>query len=180
MKIKAKKSMVMNSHCIDVIVDDDRWLVDDLKDFANIVFGKTLGYVQENNLNNGIGFEKPIRVCLCLNDDCEVQKLNAEFRGKDKPTNVLSFANIDDDDFVSSLSFEVEVELGDIIMAFETVKAESEQKGILLKDHFAHLLVHGLLHLFGYDHQDDDEADEMEGYEIKILELLGIANPYID
>ena len=169
-----------NSHCLDVIIDDDRWLVDDIENFAKLIFSKTLEYVQKNELDNGIGFEKPIRVCLCLNNDCEVQKLNSEFRGKDKPTNVLSFANVDDEDFLSDLSFEEEIELGDIIMAVETVQSEAEQKGILLKDHFAHLLIHGLLHLFGYDHQNDEEADEMEGFEIKVLELLGISNPYVD
>ena len=169
-----------NSHCLDVIIDDDRWLVDDIENFANLIFSKTLEYIKKNELDNGIGFEKPIRVCLCLNNDNEVQRLNSEFRGKDKPTNVLSFANIDDEDFLSDLNFEEEVELGDIIMAIETVQFEAEQKGILLKDHFAHLLIHGLLHLFGYDHQNDEESDEMESFEIKILELLGIANPYID
>ncbi len=170
----------MNKSCLDVIVDDDRWLVDDLEDFAQVVFSKTLSYVEKNDLDKGIGFDKPIRACLCLNNNSEVQKLNAEFRGKDQPTNVLSFANIDDVDFKSILNQEDEIELGDIIMAFETVKSEAEQKIIPLRNHFAHLLVHGLLHLFGYDHQDDGEADEMEGFEIEILFQLGISNPYID
>ncbi len=170
----------MNNHCLDIIIDDDRWLVDDLKNFAQIVFSKILSYVKKNNLDKGIGFDKPIRACLCLSNDSEVQKLNAEFRGKDKTTNVLSFANIDDDDFISNLNLEEEVELGDIIMAFETVKNEAGQKKISLNSHFAHLLIHGLLHLFGYDHQNDEEADEMENFEIEILAQLGIGNPYID
>ena len=168
------------NHYLDIIIDDDRWLVNDIEDFADIVFSKTLEYVLENGLCKSLDIGKPIRVCLCLNNDYEVQKLNSEFRGKDKPTNVLSFANIDDDDFLPSLAFEEEIELGDIIMAIETLQSEASQKGILLKDHFAHLLIHGLLHLFGYDHQDDNEADEMEGFEINILKLMGIANPYVD
>ena len=108
----------------------------------------------------------------------EVQKLNREFRAKDKPTNVLSFANIDDEGFEDEFLSADMIELGDIIMAFETLQNEADIKKISLEDHFAHLLVHGILHLFGYDHQKDEEADEMEDIEINILEKMDIANPY--
>lgn len=170
----------MSDNRIDIIIDDDRWtkLIKNADEWAEEVFETALSYLQEQDMGWEIGFDKPIIVTLDLNNDAEVQKLNAEFRGKDKPTNVLSFANIDDDEFVNGLEEADEIELGDIIIALETLEAEAEQKGILLKDHFAHLLIHGILHLFGYDHQDDDEADEMEGIEIQILQNLNIRNPY--
>ena len=173
--------MVMNNH-IYVIFDDSRWNddLDDCEVWANEIFAQTLRYLKENNL----GFEgwenKDIIINLSLSNGESVRKLNAQFRGKDKPTNVLSFANIDDDDFENMLETSNEIELGDIVVALETLKKEAEVKNILLRNHFAHLTVHGILHLFGYDHQDDDEADEMESIEIEILKNLGIENPYND
>ena len=115
---------------------------------------------------------------MSLSNNEEVQKLNREFRAKDKPTNVLSFANIDDEGFEDEFLSADMIELGDIIMTYETLQNEADIKKISLKDHFAHLLVHGILHLFGYDHQKDEEADEMENIEINILEKMDIANPY--
>lgn len=169
----------MNNH-LEILVDDERWLqvFDDVEAFGALVFEKALGYLQQNALGDAVGFDKPILINLSLNNNAEVQRLNAEFRGKDKPTNVLSFANIDDDDFEMMRDEAEEVELGDIIVALETLEDEAAQKGISLKDHFAHLLIHGILHLFGYDHIEDDEAEEMEGIEICILKLLNIDNPY--
>lgn len=172
--------MVMNSNLLNVIFDDDNWSqkLPEVEDWANEVFDKALNFLSENDL----GFEgwdnKPVSIALSLSNNDEVQKLNCEFRGKDKPTNVLSFANIDDDFFEDEFLSQDVIELGDIIMAFETLEEEAKIKNISLKSHFAHLLVHGILHLFGYDHVEDDEADEMEGIEIDILKELGIANPY--
>lgn len=119
-------------------------------------------------------------VNLCLGDDEQVHKLNREFRGMDKPTNVLSFANIDGDEFWEAIEEEGsnEVELGDIILAFETLQREAEIKGISVYAHYCHLLVHGFLHLLGFDHQDDKEAEEMEALETEILALFSIDDPY--
>lgn len=172
--------MVMNSSSLDVIFDDERWeqKLPNIDAFANDVFDKAIEFLTVNEL----GFEgwnhKPVSISLSLSNNIEVQKLNREFRGKDKPTNVLSFANIDDEAFEEEfLNCDV-VELGNIIMAMETLEDEAKIKNISLPNHFAHLLIHGILHLFGYDHIDDDEADEMEGIEIDILKELNIANPY--
>jgi len=110
---------------------------------------------------------------LVLTDDAEVQGLNAAWRKKDKPTNVLSFP-----------AFEIEAGLkpgpmlGDIVLAYETVKREAEQESKSFEDHTSHLIVHGLLHLLGYDHENDTEAEHMEGLETTILGKMGIDDPY--
>lgn len=172
--------MVMNSNLLSVIFDDENWekKLPDVESWANEVFDKALNFLSKNDL----GFEgwnnKPVSIALSLSNNAEVQKLNREFRAKDKPTNVLSFANIDDEFFEDEFLSEDVVELGDIIMAVETLENEADIKGISLKNHFAHLLIHGILHLFGYDHIEDDEAEEMEGIEVDILKELGIADPY--
>jgi probable rRNA maturation factor len=119
-------------------------------------------------------------ISLSLSDDASVQKLNAQFRGKDKPTNVLSFPSV-------ALSAEAREELrtvegsfalGDVILALETVSREAQEQDKTIKDHARHLLVHGVMHLFGYNHIDDAEAEQMEAIEIRILNSLGIDNPY--
>ena len=96
----------------------------------------------------------------------------------DKPTNVLSFANIDDENFEQDISLSDKIELGDIIIAFETMQREAKEKNITLHDHYCHLFTHGLLHLLGFDHIEDDEAEYMEDFEIQILKTMDIANPY--
>ncbi|MEZ5896291.1 MAG: rRNA maturation RNase YbeY [Parvularculaceae bacterium] len=110
-------------------------------------------------------------VSLVFTDDASVQRLNAQFRGRDNATNVLSFppgdAPVAEHDY-----------LGDIALAFETCAREATAKNIPLGDHAAHLIVHGVLHLIGYDHEDDDEAEEMERRESEILVTLGVADPY--
>ena len=168
--------MVMNNQ-LNVIVDDEKWPEDCIGKACDI-FDAAIEYLQKNNLGNEIGFSKPIVINLSLSDNNTVQQLNAEFRKMDKPTNVLSFANIDSDDFCENIKQEKQIELGDIIIALGVLQEEAKVKNISLKDHFAHLLVHGILHLFGYDHQDDKDAEEMEQIEINILSRLNINNPY--
>lgn len=172
--------MVMNSNSLNVIFDDERWnkKISDVETFADKVFAETLRFLSKNDLGFDGWNNKPVSISLSLSNNAEVQKLNREFRGKDKPTNVLSFANIDDEAFEDEFLSEDVIELGDIIMAVETLEDEAGIKSILIENHFAHLLIHGILHLFGYDHVEDDEADEMEGIEIDILKVLNIANPY--
>jgi probable rRNA maturation factor len=109
---------------------------------------------------------------LVLTDDARIRELNRDWRGFDKPTNVLSFPAADaDDDDPGPL-------LGDVVVAHETTAREAEAEGKTMEDHVAHLLVHGLLHLFGFDHEVDADADEMEALEVEILARLGIADPY--
>lgn len=118
---------------------------------------------------------------LLLTNDAEIQILNAEWRGKDKPTNVLSFPMLEREDLLA-LSAEGPPELlGDLALALETCQREAAEKGISLEHHTAHLIIHGLLHLAGYDHETSSEdARQMESLEIKALALMGIADPYGD
>ena len=122
-----------------------------------------------------------VEVAVRLTDDAEVHTLNRDFRGKDKPTNVLSFPQVQHD-LLEGLanSDDGEILLGDIVLARETCVREAEEKGISIVDHATHLIVHGALHLVGYDHMDDASAAAMEALEVKALASLGIANPYAD
>jgi probable rRNA maturation factor len=122
-----------------------------------------------------------IEISIRLADDDEVQKLNAQYRQKDKPTNVLSFPMIQPDllDTVTTNSDDGEVLLGDIVLAHGVCAREAEERGISITNHATHLIVHGTLHLLGYDHLGDDEAEAMEAIETDALASLGLADPYL-
>lgn len=116
---------------------------------------------------------------LLFTSDAEIQALNREWRSKDKPTNVLSFPMLSREKLLALAAEGPPEMLGDIALAFETCAREAGEKGVPLEHHAAHLIVHGLLHLAGHDHETGpDAADEMESIEIKALALMGIANPY--
>ena len=122
-----------------------------------------------------------VEISVRLTDDAEVRTLNAQYRHKDKPTNVLSFPMVQPDllDTVGQNSDDGEVLLGDIVLAFETCAREAAEKGIDIADHATHLIVHGTLHLLGYDHSEEGEAAAMEAIEVDALTSLGIADPYL-
>ena len=114
-------------------------------------------------------------------DDAEVHVLNREWRGKDKPTNVLSFPMLERQDLLDLSPDGPPELLGDIALALETCEREAAEKGLRLDQHATHLIVHGLLHLAGHDHEiSPEDARIMEQLEIKTLALLGIADPYGD
>jgi probable rRNA maturation factor len=114
-------------------------------------------------------------------NNAEVHALNAEWRGKDKPTNVLSFPMLDRAELLALTPEGPPELLGDIVLALETCQREADDKGISLEHHTTHLIVHGLLHLAGYDHETSPEdARIMELLEIKALAQMGIADPYGD
>lgn len=120
--------------------------------------------------------EGPAELSVVLADDELVHRLNREYRGKDKPTNVLSFALTEAEE--PDAQEGVPVMLGDVILAYETVAREAAEQRKSLQDHMTHLVMHGVLHLLGYDHETDDEAEEMEALETRLLATLGIADPY--
>mgnify|MGYP002869033942 CR=1 FL=1 len=166
---------------LDVLVEDDRWTenVDfDAVKVAEELKDLTFRFVADSAEHELLVLDKTFNVNVALSNDEEVHRLNKEFRQMDKPTNVLSFANIDDDAFWEILPKEKVIDLGDIILAFETLVAEAQIKNISVYAHFCHLLVHGFLHILGFDHQEDDEAEEMEELEIDILAAFSIDNPY--
>jgi probable rRNA maturation factor len=109
------------------------------------------------------------RLCIVLSSNAAVRALNRDWRGKDKPTNVLSFPSGD---------ARQPQALGDVILAFETVLQEAHRQGKQPRHHLSHLVVHGILHLLGYDHETAREAAIMEGRERRILARLGVADPY--
>jgi probable rRNA maturation factor len=118
-------------------------------------------------------------VSVRLTDDAEVQRLNGQYRGKPQPTNVLSFPMVQPDLLDSLASTDDgEVLLGDIVLAEGVVAREAAAKAIPVADHARHLIVHGFLHLLGYDHEGDSEADAMEAIERTALARIGIADPY--
>ena len=120
------------------------------------------------------GFKDP-EVCIRVVDEKESQQLNATYRGKDKPTNVLSFPAALDAQMLEQTQLEL---LGDIVICASVIAAEAREQGKSLSDHFAHMVVHGMLHLYGYDHETRAAADEMESIEREILDRFGVNDPY--
>jgi probable rRNA maturation factor len=124
--------------------------------------------------------ERTVELSIRLAGDADVQALNSEWRGKDKPTNVLSFPMAAADELAEAAIPGPELMLGDIILARGVCAAEAAEKAIPIEDHAAHLMVHGTLHLLGYDHMDEAGAADMEAREIRALARMGIADPYAE
>ncbi|MDR3155835.1 MAG: rRNA maturation RNase YbeY [Holosporaceae bacterium] len=139
-----------------------------------------------------------VEICFLFTDDEEIRILNKTYRGIDKPTNVLSFPsnavletahddtrNIFYEYFANNYGVDEDSSccnicaLGSVVFAYETIERESRSQRKIMEYHLHHLVVHSVLHLLGYDHESDQEAEQMEALEIKILNKLGVANPYI-
>jgi probable rRNA maturation factor len=156
-----------------IVCDDPSWgdidaLASDIERWAAAAAARAAVEIDDNG---------PFEASLKLANDAEVQELNQRYRGKDKPTNVLSFPY--GDDWPEAAAGET-APLGDIIIARETLEREAAEEHMPVGHHLAHLVVHGILHLFGFDHEDDAEAEEMEQLEGEILVGLGIPSPYDD
>ncbi|MBX9620758.1 MAG: rRNA maturation RNase YbeY [Alphaproteobacteria bacterium] len=147
---------------INFIILEKRWKTVSplLEDEITLALEKTSRALRED-------FSKR-EVSVVLTTDEEVHALNKTFRHQDKATNVLSFPS------------DEKAELGDIILAYETVLKEAQELGISTFHHTLHLIIHGFLHLLGYDHEAEHEAEKMESLEIRILQTLNIQNPYED
>ena len=155
---------------------DEEW--DSSRSWEALVRNAIEAAVAESAFPQLAASERAVEVSVLLTGDDQVRRLNAEWRDKDRPTNVLSFPMVDPDDLRDATIAGPEVLLGDIILARGVCEAEASDKGVTVEQHAAHLLVHGTLHLLGYDHDSDGEAAEMESREIRALDRLGIANPY--
>ena len=176
---KCKKNMKI---WLNLDIADERWknAISDIESLSEKVKETAFTYAYNNDSEaREILDSCDFSVNVCLSNDEEVWRLNKEFRNMDKPTNVLSFANLDFADFETSPNGEI-TELGDIIIAFETMQKEAKIESISFKAHYCHLLTHGFLHILGFDHIEDDEAEYMESFETAILAKLGIENPYQD
>ncbi|BEI22470.1 rRNA maturation RNase YbeY [Vibrio fluvialis] len=117
-------------------------------------------------------FQPQAEVTIRIVDEPESHQLNLEYRGKDKPTNVLSFP------FEAPPGMELDL-LGDLIICRQVVEQEAVEQNKPLLAHWAHMVVHGSLHLLGYDHIEDDEAEEMESLETEIMQNMGFEDPYL-
>jgi len=162
---------------LDVALDaDPEW--DSSIGWAELAEAAAEAAIAESRFPSLAAGPRSIELSVRLADDDSVRVLNAQWRGKDKPTNVLSFPLSDESDLASASTDGPDLMLGDIILARGVCAAEAAEKAIAIDQHAAHLLVHGTLHLLGYDHHDDDGAADMEARETRALARLGIADPY--
>jgi len=152
---------------IEVILEDARWEAMGLAALCGPAAREALAVSGRRES----GFEIALLGC----DDTRIATLNADFRGKPVPTNVLSWPAMASPPMQGTMP---ETELGDIAIAYETCIREAVEKGISVQDHVTHLVIHGVLHLLGYDHIIESDAEEMEKLEIIALAKLGIDNPY--
>jgi len=149
------------------------------EDWQSLAQRSVLAAINRTAHGDLVGSRVRVEVSVKLTDDGEVQSLNAQYRGKDKPTNVLSFPMVQTD-LLDGLDIgdDGEALLGDIVLAGGVCAREAEERGVPLTTHATHLIVHGTLHLLGYDHIDDAEAEAMEAIERDALASLGIDDPY--
>ncbi|OJY25539.1 MAG: rRNA maturation RNase YbeY [Rhodobacterales bacterium 65-51] len=164
--------------CVDIVIEDDRWTAFGLDTAAMAAACATLSH---------LGMSPDLYGLVVLGcDDARIAGLNGEFRDKPRPTNVLSWPSEERGSEYAGEAPEMPepgtpedpAPLGDIAIAWETCAREAAEQGKTVHDHVMHLLVHGVLHLLGYDHIDEDDANLMEETERQILASLGIADPY--
>ncbi|MBL8566964.1 MAG: rRNA maturation RNase YbeY [Hyphomicrobiaceae bacterium] len=161
-----------SSIAIDLVEDDGDWsLFDDIDALISRAAAAAARHsAVASRLPRGA-----VEIVVALSSDAAVARLNGQYRGKPKPTNVLSFPAPSGS---PAATLEQGTSLGDIVLAAETVRAEAEESGTSPAHHLQHLVVHAVLHLVGYDHMTDPEAEAMEAIEIEVLAGLGIDDPY--
>lgn len=154
----------------DIILEHDAWRIAPFRpDEAETTVAEALVTALAE-----AGLPQNASLTVLLADDAALQRLNAEYRGQDKPTNVISFPAAEPGEKP------IDGHYGDIAIALETVLAESRDAEISPANHLAHMVVHGVLHLAGYDHVQNDEAEVMEAMEVRALKRIGIQDPYAD
>jgi len=162
---------------LEVAIDsDEEW--DSSPSWEALVRSAAEAAIAESAFPQLTSSARPVEISVLMTGDEKVRELNAEYRQKDRPTNVLSFPMSDVAELREANVAGPELLLGDIILARGVCEAEAAEKGVTVEDHATHLIVHGTLHLLGYDHHGDEQANDMEAREIRALERLGIANPY--
>ncbi|QDC08520.1 rRNA maturation RNase YbeY [Oceanicola sp. D3] len=161
---------------LDVAIEDDRWEAAALEAVVQAVAPAVLAWH---------GLPTDIELAVLGADDARIAALNGDFRGKPQPTNVLSWPAQElapeapgEDPLAPEPDPDGTIPLGDIALAYETCVREAKEGGLALRDHLTHLVVHGMMHLLGYDHINDADAELMEAREAEILAKLGVKNPY--
>ena len=160
---------------VDLVIEDARWKTLELKQIANQAFFETLFLLDLHH--------KSFACCILACDNKQIKQLNNKFRGKNCPTNVLSFpASLENYETKNTLTpgeannFH---ELGDIAIAFDICKKEATKSKVKFEHHVYHLIIHSVLHLLGFDHEEEENATKMEKIEVQVLAKLGISNPYL-
>lgn len=161
---------------LDIIIEDKKWKE------HNFINKKSVSQVLKCAFKNipATTQTQTIEVALLLTNNAKMQEFNAEFRKQNKPTNVLSFPDVEinPSELLEFLSNREYIYAGDIAMGYDIILEEALDMNIEIENHFVHLLVHGFLHLFGYDHTKEEDSERMKDLEIKILDQLGIKSPY--
>lgn len=162
---------------VDIVIEDPRWEAFGLEALAELAVRAAFAEIGLDP----VGFQ----LCLMGCDDARIMALNGDFRGKSAPTNVLSWPSEERGTFEGEVPelpqagpLDDPEHLGDIAIAYETIAAEAEAAGKPMADHVTHLVVHGFLHLLGYDHVIEADATVMEATEVRILARLGLSDPY--
>jgi probable rRNA maturation factor len=158
------------------IESDEEW--DSSTDWSLLVRRAAESAVAESAFPQLAAGTRQVELSVRLTGDEQVRALNSEWRGKNKPTNVLSFPLTEPDELECASADGPELMLGDIVLARGVCEREAAEKAIPVETHATHLLVHGTLHLLGHDHHGDADAADMEGREVRALARLGIADPY--
>ena len=152
---------------IDITIEHEGWPAEET---LNELVSKAIGAAADNL---GLCWAQGAELSLLFTGDEHMAEINGQWRGKPKPTNVLSFPGEE-----RQVGEAAGMMIGDLVFALETIEREAEEQQKPFEHHLTHLAVHGFLHLFGYDHEETAEAEAMEAAEIKVLETLGIGDPY--
>ena len=164
---------------IDVAIPEERWY--DVEDEPEAALdGAVRATIGRAGPDAGVEIRSAAEISIVLGDDELVRRLNREFRDQDRPTNVLSFPLAEGEAARAASMPGEPVMLGDVVLAFDTVAREAREQAKSPRDHTLHLVVHGVLHLMGYDHGSEAEARVMERLEQQVLADLGIADPYLE